>query len=35
MHPKVAYNINKGRGDFNLSNKFDYGLDATGGIVAR
>lgn len=35
MHPKVAHTINKGRGNFNLSNKFDYGLDEAGGIVAR
>ena len=35
MHPKVAHEINKGRGDFNLSNKFDYGLDVGGGIAAR
>lgn len=35
MHPKVAHTINKGRGEFNLSNKFEYGLDCEGGIEAR
>jgi hypothetical protein len=27
--------INQDRADFNLSNKFQYGLDQKGGIVAR
>jgi len=27
--------INQDRADFNLSNKFEYGHDRTGGIVAR
>ena len=28
-------NINQDRADFNLSNKFQYGHDSKGGIVAR
>jgi len=32
--PKDAHEINKQRGDFNLSNKFQYGLDNQGGAVA-
>ena len=35
MHPKVCNEINKDRGDFNLSNKFEYGMDKTGGIKAK
>ena len=31
MHPKVAHYINKERGNFNLSNKFEYGMDKLGG----
>jgi len=32
MQPHETLAINKGRGDFNLSNKFEYGMDITGGI---
>jgi hypothetical protein len=34
MDPSTSYLINKARGDFNLSNKFQYGLDAQGGAIA-
>ena len=32
--PNEAHEINKQRNDFNLSNKFQYGLDNEGGAVA-
>lgn len=32
--PNEAHEINKARNDFNLSNKFQYGLDNEGGAVA-
>jgi len=35
MMPDETLAINKERGDFNLSNKFEYGHDNRGGIAAR
>jgi|TARA_B110000503_G_C7086091_1_gene387343 hypothetical protein len=34
LAPNEAQDINKRRGDFNLSNKFQYGLDNEGGAIA-
>ena len=34
LKPNEAQQINRQRGDFNLSNKFEYGLDNGGGAVA-
>jgi hypothetical protein len=31
MDPNTSHNINKDRGNFNLSNKFEYGHDSQGG----
>ena len=35
MNPKIAHDITKQRGNYNLKNKFEYGLDQKGGISAR
>ena len=34
MNPNMSHFINKERGNFNLSNKFQYGSDANGGAVS-
>lgn len=34
LAPSEARAINEKRGDFNLSNKFEYGLDVSGGAAA-
>lgn len=35
MNPKIAKTINSHRGQYNLGNNFEYGLDSRGGISAR
>ena len=35
MNPKIAHDITKQRGSYNLKNKFEYGTDKKGGISAR
>lgn len=34
MNPNILHSINKSRGQFNLSNKFQYGSDQKGGAIA-
>lgn len=35
MNPKIAKDIATHRGQYNLGNNFEYGLDIRGGISAR
>lgn len=34
MNPNMSHSINKDRGNYNLSSKFQYGSDAKGGAGA-